>query len=136
MTTSYLADTSALARIGVDSVLDRLGPLIDRALVATCPLIDLEMLFSSQSLADYRSRQEERQAFDSKPVTERATDWALATQEALAQRGQHRLSVTDLLIAGVAATNGLTVLHYDADYERIAAAARLKHEWVVPRGSL
>ncbi len=31
---------------------------------------------------------------------------------------------------------GATVLHYDADYDRIAAITGQPTEWVAPRGSL
>ncbi len=32
--------------------------------------------------------------------------------------------------------NGATILHYDADYDRIAAVTGQPTEWVAPRGSL
>jgi hypothetical protein len=31
---------------------------------------------------------------------------------------------------------GLSVLHYDADFDRIAAVTGQPHEWIVPKGSL
>lgn len=42
----------------------------------------------------------------------------------------------DLLIAAAAEAAGLTVLHYDADYDRIAAVTDQGAVWVVPRGSV
>jgi predicted nucleic acid-binding protein len=48
-------------------------------------------------------------------------DRALTVQGLLARRGQHRLPIHDLLIAAAAERVGLSVLHYDADFDRIAA---------------
>jgi predicted nucleic acid-binding protein len=54
---------------------------------------------------------------------------------ALAEKGQHRTPIPDLMIAAIAVTARAVILHYDADYERIAAVTGQPHEWVVPRGS-
>ncbi len=40
------------------------------------------------------------------------------------------------LVAACAETAELTVLHYDADYERIAEVTSQPVQWVVPRGSV
>ena len=42
----------------------------------------------------------------------------------------------DLLIAAAAEAAGLTVLHYDEDYDRIAAITDEKTRWIARRGSL
>lgn len=42
----------------------------------------------------------------------------------------------DLVIAATAELNGATVLHYDVDYDRIAAVTGQPTEWVVPKGSV
>ncbi len=42
----------------------------------------------------------------------------------------------DLLIAATAEADDLTVLHYDADFERIAAVSGQTSEWIVPAGSI
>ena len=77
----------------------------------------------------------ERRVMTSFPITEAVTSRALEVQHQLALRGQHPIALPDLLIAAVAELNGLTVLHYDADYERIAAVTGQPAEWIVPRGS-
>jgi predicted nucleic acid-binding protein len=43
--------------------------------------------------------------------------------------------VPDLLAAAAAEERGLTMLHYDADFDRIAAVTGQPCEWVVPTGS-
>ena len=60
---------------------------------------------------------------------------AVELQHASAGRGQHRLPIPDLVISAAAQVAGLVVLHYDADFERIAAAGGAPHEWVVPQGT-
>lgn len=41
-----------------------------------------------------------------------------------------------LLIAAAAAASGVQLLHYDRDYERIAAVSELDQRWLVPDGAL
>ena len=55
----------------------------------------------------------------------------------LAKHSQHHgIRFPDLIIAACAEGAGLTVLHYDADYERIAEVTGQPVQWVVPRGSV
>jgi predicted nucleic acid-binding protein len=63
-------------------------------------------------------------------------DRALEVQGLLALRAQHRLPIPDLILAAAAEVAALAVLHYDADFERIAKVTKQKHEWVVPRGTI
>ena len=118
------------------AVAARLTPLIVDGYVATCPIIDLEVLYSARSHSDYEEILVERESLPSLPVNEAVTERAVAVQRLLAQRGQHRLPLPDLIIAAVAEVNGLTVMHYDADYDRIASVTGQATEWVVPRGSV
>ncbi|HLL65023.1 MAG TPA: PIN domain-containing protein [Micromonosporaceae bacterium] len=70
-------------------------------------------------------------------VTTRAMDRALAVHRQLAATSQHRhFRLPDLIIAATAEQHGATVLHYDADYDRIAALTGQPVEWVAPMGSL
>lgn len=118
------------------AVADRLTPLLVDGYVATCPIIDLEVLYSARSRSDYEDILVERGSLPSLPINEAVTERAVAVQRLLAQRGQHRLPLPDLFIAAVAEINDLTVIHYDADYDRIASVTGQATEWVVPRGSL
>lgn len=136
MIVGYLADKSALARRGQPAVLDRLAPLLEAGLVTTCPIIDLEVLYSARSPADYEAIRAERFGLMTYPITGEVTDRALEVQRMLAGRGQHRLPIPDLLIAALAELNELAVIHYDADFDRIAAVTEQPTEWVVPRGSV
>ena len=132
----YLADKSALARFVVPAVATRLRPLLEEGMIATCAIVDLEVLYSARDRADYEAVLEERRSLDAAPITPDVLDTAIALQRALSQRGQHRVPIPDLLISAAARAAGLVVLHYDADFERIAAVGGAPQEWVVPQGSV
>jgi hypothetical protein len=58
-------------------------------------------------------------------------------QSAFAQRSQRRIAqASDLLTAATAELNGLTVLHYDQDYDAIAQVTGQPAMWAVPAGSV
>ena len=51
--------------------------------------------------------------------------------------GPHRaVKLPDLLIAAVAEAEGLTVSHYDADFDRINSVTGQPVEWVVLAGTV
>ena len=136
LTANYLADKSALARFPIPAVAARLRPLLEDGELATCAIVDLEVLYSSRNLGDYEELLEERRALDAAPITPEVMATAIDLQHELARRGQHRLPSPDLVISAAALATGLTVLHYDTDFERIAAAGGAPHEWIVPQGSV
>lgn len=135
MRARYLADTSALARFPIPAVEARLRPLLEDGELATCAIVDLEVFYSSRSLADYDELLEERRSLDAAPITPDVMATAVELQHALARRGQHRVPIPDLIISAAARHANLVVLHYDRDFERIAAVGGAAHEWVVPPGS-
>jgi predicted nucleic acid-binding protein len=135
---TYLADKSALARIDtsaeVGAVID---PLLIEGELATCGIIDLEVLYSAESPGAYASFASALRRLPRVHVTEAVLDRALEVQGRLAERSQHRgVSLPDLITGACAESAGLTVLHYDADYERIAEVTGQSVQWVVPRGSV
>jgi predicted nucleic acid-binding protein len=132
----YLADESALARFPHPVVEARLRPLLEDGLIATCAIVDLEVLFSSRSLSDYEAVLLERRSLDDVPIIPEVLSDVLGLQHELAKRGQHRLAIPDLIISATARSAGLIVLHYDEDFERVAAVGGAEQEWVAPRGSL
>jgi predicted nucleic acid-binding protein len=136
LTAEYLADKSALARLTVPTVAQRVRPLIEEGLIATCAVIDLELLYSARASSDYEAVRAERRVFEDIPITPKVMDRALAVQRGLAPTGQHRVAIPDLIIAAAAESASLTMLHYDADFERIAGLTGQAHEWVVRRGSV
>lgn len=70
-------------------------------------------------------------------MTEAIVDRALEVQARLAERSQHRaVPLPDLILAACGESADLTVLHYDADYDRIAGITGQRTQWVLPRGSI
>lgn len=135
---TFLADKSALARRQRrDEVREVLDPLLLEGEVATCGIVELEILYSASSPANYRATAAALEGMPRIPVNEDAVRRALAVQAMLAERSEHRAApLPDLLIAACAEAAGLTVLHYDADFDRIAELTGQPTEWVVPRGSV
>lgn len=133
----YLADKSALARVHLDPVAKRVGPLFLAGEVATCGIVDLELLFSARSGADYLDILSDRRSLPRAEVGEAQLERAVEVQTALARHGRHRgVSIPDLLIAAAAESGGLTVLHYDQDFDLVAEVTGQLCEWVVARGSV
>lgn len=135
---TYLADKSALTRRDTrPQVRAVVEPLLLSGAVATCGIVDLELLYSASSPAVYASLAAALRALPRVPVTEAVVDRALAVQARLAKRSQHRaVPLPDLIVAACAEVAGLTILHYDADYDRIAEITGQPAQWVVPRGSV
>lgn len=133
---TFLADASAIHRARIPSVAARLAPLMEHGRIATCPIVDLEVLYSVRNIHEYDDVLLERRAFITVPVTPHVTERAIEVQRELAREAQHRIPISDLLIAACAEVGGHTVLHYDADFERIARVSGQPHEWVVPQGSI
>jgi predicted nucleic acid-binding protein len=133
----YLIDKSALARMPLEAVRNRLGPIIEAGEAATCAIIDLEVLFSTRNHAEHeRVRQRRSFAYQSVPITEEILRRAINIQSELARTGRHRVPIPDLIIAAAAEAAGLTLLHYDRDYDLIAEITHQPVEWVVERGSV
>ncbi len=110
--------------------------LLEGAL-ATCGIVDLEMLYSASSRSNYRAAAKSLRGMPRAPLDEECVERALEVQAMLAERSQHRaVPLPDLLVAACAERAGLTVLHYDADYDRIAKLTGQRAQWVVPRGSV
>ena len=134
----YLADKSALTRLGRPAVGARLEPLIESGLVATCSVVLLELLFSARSPSDYRvTRERLSLALELVEMDQAILDRAVELQALLAERSQHRgAALPDLMIAATAERHGLVVLHYDVDYDLVASVSGQATEWVVERGSV
>jgi predicted nucleic acid-binding protein len=133
----YLVDKSALARMPLAPVRNRLAPIIEAGEAATCAIIDLEVLYSARNHQDHeRIRQRRSLAYHSVPITDTILQRAIDIQSELARKGRHRLPIPDLIIAAAAEASDLILLHYDHDYDLIGEVTRQPTEWVVERGSV
>jgi predicted nucleic acid-binding protein len=135
---SFLADKSALARRETrPQVRDVVEPLLLAGEIATCGIVELELLFSATGRETYRALAKALLGMPRVDVDQACFDRALEVQGLLAERSQHRaVPLPDLLVAAAAEAAGLAVLHYDADFDRIAEITGQGTQWVVPRGSV
>ena len=112
--------------------------LADRFYV--CTPFRLEARFSARTAGDFASLSEDLDGF--RQANADAETWLLAerAQRDLAEDPtvSHRVKLADLLVAAIASQRQLGVLHYDADYDLIAAHSKLEFEsaWIAPRGSI
>jgi hypothetical protein len=137
MALSFIADKSALARLRHPSVDRKLTPLLLAGDVATCSIVDLELLYSARTASDFSQILADRTGLPRLDVDQADFDRAIAVMERLARRGKHRAAgIPDLLIAAVAERHDLTVLHYDRDFDVIASVTGQAVEWVVAAGSV
>ena len=122
--TQWLADKSALVRLGHSPDAATWAERIERGLVRVTTVTRLEVGYSARSWEDARLMST-RPPLSSMPVeylTPAIEDRAVEVQLLLAREGHHRApSIPDLVIAAVAELAGLTVLHLDKDFELIAA---------------
>lgn len=133
--TAYLVDNSAFNRARKAVVAQRLEPLVDRGLVHTCPPIELEAGRALPASQYERMLETRRQALIPAMLPDDIWERAADIQATLAARAAHFApSVVDLLIAACADYHGLTVLHYDSDFDTITAATGIATEWVAPPG--
>jgi predicted nucleic acid-binding protein len=132
----YLADTSVWARLRQPEVHAVVAPYVERGLVGTCPVVDLEILYSARTGTEHSRVRTQREAFEYFPMTDEIARRAIDVQGLLARRSQHRsVSIPDLLVAATAERFSLTVLHYDGDYDRVAEVTRQPVQCVVPPGT-
>lgn len=136
MSARWLVDKSVLARAAKPVVAEVLTPRIDAGLVAVSVVTELEVGFSARSTEDHDRIVALLDRLIRIVLPVRAEQAARAVQRQLVERGQHRaVGVADLLVAATAEESGLTALHYDRDFDLIAAITGQPCEWVVPAGT-
>ncbi|MBW5481491.1 PIN domain nuclease [Streptomyces bambusae] len=136
---TYLVDTSAAVRIMTDKLVrTRWSDHLVEGVVALCDITELEILFSARSLGDRLEKQETlAELFNWTPIHDSVFRRAQKVQRLLTDRGEHRSAgPVDLLVAATAELSGLTVLHYDSDFETVARVTGQATAWVAPPGSL
>jgi len=106
-----------------------------RVLVCDQIILELIRLASNETRAQVLAGR--LSAFEDVTMPPDAWSRAREVQLALAGTGDHRrVPPSDLLIAAAAERAGVPLVHYDHDYERIAAVTRQPHLWFVAQGAL
>ena len=142
MNAELLLDNSAWARLDEATVeqdrADEIAGWLEQGRIATCLPFLLEAGYSARSVRDHDELLSDLMALPNVRIDERVESRAVGAQRQLARAGHHRLPPVDLIIAALADTYGLGVLHYDNGYEIVSEKTDLRFEsvWLAPRGSI
>lgn len=136
MALTHLLDSSVLTRLQHAAIREVIEPAVERGALARAGISDLELGYSARSGAEWDQSAKALQAFELVETDGAHVKRARQVQRMLAAKRQRGRRLPDLLIAAAAETLGLIVLHYDADFDRIAAVTGQPCEWVVPAGSI
>ncbi|MGQ0777652.1 MAG: PIN domain-containing protein [Pseudonocardiales bacterium] len=131
-----LADKSAWEQARYDlRARNRLHELRQAKQLAVCVISISELLYSARNAEELARLRLDLSSLPYLHLTETAERQVKELMGALASQGQHRTPIPDLMLAAIAHANSAVVLHYDSDYERIAAVTGQGHEWILPRGA-
>lgn len=133
---SVMLDTSVLTRLREPRVRARVESLALAREAHVCAVTSLEVGFSARNAQEFDELHAHLREFEQSLITPGDFDSALLTQRSLADRGHRGRKIPDLLIAAVAQRRGLTVLHYDRDFDLIAECTGQPTEWVIARGEI
>lgn len=136
MALTHVVDTSVLTRMRNPVVRMAVEPAARAGSLARAGISDLELGFSARSADEWDTQMDAVRVFELVETTVDHIRRARQVQRLLADRQQPGRKLSDLLIAAAAEARNLIVLHYDADFDTIAAVTSQPTEWVVPAGSL
>jgi predicted nucleic acid-binding protein len=131
---TYQLDTSVIKRLHRPAVSAAVHPLAGS--LARPSIVDLELGYSARNETEWDQIRTTVAELDRVPTTQAHVERALEIQRALAARSKRGRKIVDLLIAAAAEEHGLTVLHYDGDFDLIAAVTHQPTQWVVPAGTV
>jgi predicted nucleic acid-binding protein len=110
---------------------------VEAGLVLVCDLVILELTRLAPNQRRAQEVSDRLATFETVQMPAGLWGRARETQLALSANGDHRrVPPADLLLAAAAEAADVDLVHYDRDYERIAAVGVLRQEWLVPDGTL
>ena len=133
---SFLIDTSVLKRLARPEVRQVVEPLAVDEIIGRATICDLELGYSARNAAEWDLLVGALGTFFKVETSAAHVRRALQVQRRLAEDSQRGRKIPDLLVAAAAEEFDAVVLHYDADFDRIAAITGQRCKWVVPAGSL
>ena len=136
MALTHLADTSVLKRLANPTVRAIIEPLAQAGHLARPTICDLEIGYSARNADEWDRFISAMGAFDLVETNAQHVTRALQVQRLLASRSQRGRKIPDLLVAAVAESRNLTVLHYDTDFDLISAVTEQPCQWIVAAGSI
>jgi predicted nucleic acid-binding protein len=136
MALTHLLDTSVLTRLGKPEIRAAIEPRAHLAQLARAGISDLEIGYSASNDSEWDRLAGALEVFELIETTAAHVVRARQVQRLLAAKHQRGRKVPDLLTAAAAEVRGLTVLHYDSDFDQIADVTGQACEWVVAAGSV
>lgn len=142
MSVELLLDNSAWARLSAPGLAQERAAEIADALeqrqIAVCLPFLLEAGYSARGARDHDVLMRELMTLPYLFVDAEVESRALDAQGQLARAGHHRLPPVDLMLAALADRQAVAILHYDHDYDVLAAKTDLHFQsvWLAPRGTL
>lgn len=134
---TYLVDKSAWVRLGDTDVDPRWPSALLSGALAVTGITMIEILVGSRNAPEFANDRSDLHAMPRLPINEQVIERALDVQGLMVRAGTHRApSPADLIVAACAELNGLTVLHYDKDFDLIAAVTNQPVEWLATPGTL
>ena len=88
--------------------------------LCVCAITRLELLYSARDAEAYARLEHDLDEFRELRMDGTTFETALTAQRELAARGQHRISLPDLLIASCAQQHAADVLHVDRHFDVLA----------------
>jgi predicted nucleic acid-binding protein len=135
----FLVDTSGLVRLLRHTELrEQWEQQVSTGLIATCAITELELLYTARSKADREQLLSLlRDAFGWVVMPDRSFERADEVQAAMTDCGSHRSAgPVDLLTAAAAEAHGLILVHYDADFLKVAEVTGQPMRWIADPGSI
>ena len=136
MALTHLVDTSVISRLGEASVRAVVDPLTHGGLLGRAGITDLEVGYGSRNAREWDRDMSDLSVFELVETSADHVRRARQVQRLLASRSQRGRKIPDLLIAAAAEEAGLTLLHYDSDFDLISDVTGQTCRWVVPAGSI
>jgi predicted nucleic acid-binding protein len=134
---THLIDKSAWVRLGDPGVAPRWPAALVAGALAVTGIVMIEILVGSRSALEFSGDRSDLNAIPRVAINERVIKRALEVQGLMVPAGTHRAPrPADLIVAACAELNGLTVLHYDKDFDLIAEVTAQAVEWLAPAGVL
>ena len=131
MTQLFIVDTSAwifaLRRQPKQSILQRIDELLEQDAVATCGLIELELLGGAASESEFARLQSRLRGLHRLAIEE--NDWSAAARLTfLMRRAGITVPFSDVLLSALALRHDAVLVHADRDFDLISAHSDLKVE--------
>ena len=137
-----LLDNSAFVRLASPALKQRraheIADALEQRRLGVCLPFLLEAGYSARSAADHDELLRELMTLPMVHTDTAVEQRAVDAQRQLARAGHHRLPPVDLIVAALADRHGVGVLHYDRDFDTLAAKTDLRFAsvWLARRGSL